>query len=404
MLERIKPTGSLVNEILDHYPEEVWTSDSTTFFDPAIGGGQFVAEIESRLQSRGHSKENIRKRVFGFESSQFLIDLAVNMNKLTGQYAKKPYPNFLDMEVGKMKFDVVLGNPPYESATEDGRKDQANNLWSKFTHKGMSLVKDGGYMTFITPTSWLSPAADIGKGKHGTRFFEAYFQKYKTHVLNVNECAKHFNVGSTFSYFVLEKTPATNFNTRVITEEDDFTIDLKTITYLPKSMNPLSISINKKVLESGLDKFGIVGNNLPETRGEMKREAGHAGFTEPCYNTPAKGGTYWYAQQPIPTAHKAKVIISISGNYVPVYDPGGQSFTGMCLAYYLRAGDDMASIRTYLESRLVKFVLNENKYTGWVSPVISDLPRVDTTRAWTDQELYTHFGLTQEEVDYIESK
>ena len=403
MLERIKPTGSLVKEILDHYPLEIWTSSTTTFFDPAIGGGQFVAEIEKRLKAHGHSDDNIRKRVFGFESSLFLVNLAVNMNKLIGQYVRKPYQNFLTMEIGKMKFDVVIGNPPYESATEDGRKDQANNLWSKFTHKGMSLVKDGGYMTFITPTSWLSPAADIGKGKHGTRFFDAYFQKYKTHVLNVNECARHFNVGSTFSYFVLEKTLSENFNTRVITEEDDFTIDLKTISYLPKSMNPLSISINKKVLE-GAEKFGIVGNNLPETRDEMKKDGADAEFTVPCYNTPAKGGTYWYSRKPIATAHKAKVIISISGNYVPVYDPGGQSFTGMCLAYYLRAGDDMQSIQSYLESKLIKFVLNENKYTGWVSPVISDLPRVDTTQAWTDRALYTHFGLTQEEVDYIESK
>ena len=400
MLERIKPTQDLVNEILDHYPETLWASDTTTFFDPAIGGGQFVAEIERRLRANGHADENIRKRVFGFESSQFLVDLSVNMNKLKGQYARKPYEKFLEMEVGKMKFDVVIGNPPYEAATEDGRKDQANNLWSKFTHKGMSLVKDGGYFSFITPTSWLSPAADIGKGKHGTRFFEAYFQKYKTHVLNVNECARHFNVGSTFSYFVLEKTPSSNFNTRVITEEDDFTIDLKTINYLPKSMNPLSISINKKVLEHA-DKFGIVGNNLPETRGEMNKTA-DAEFTVPCYNTPAKGGTYWYAREPISTASKAKVIISISGNYVPVYDQGGMSFTGMCLAYYLKPNDSMESIRSFLESRLVKFVLNENKYTGWVSPVISDLPEIDKTRTWTDQDLYAHFGLTQEEIDYVE--
>lgn len=401
MLERISPIKELVNEILDHYPEKLWTSNSTTFFDPAIGGGQFVAEIEKRLRKYGHSQENIRRRVFGLENSDFLVDLSVNMNKLVGQYRRKPYQKFLNMEATNMKFDVVIGNPPYEATAEDGRKDQANNLWSKFTHKGMNLVKDGGYFTFITPTSWLSPAADVGKGKYGTRFFEAYFQTYKTHVLNVNECGRHFNVGSTFSYFVLEKTVANNHNTRVITEEDDFTIDLKTINYLPKSMNPLSISINKKVLEHS-DKFGIVGNNLPETRIDMEKEGATDTFTVPCYNTPAKGGTYWYAQEPIATADKAKVIISISGNYVPVYDPGGMSFTGMCLCYYLQEGDSMDAIRSFLESRLVKFVLNENKYTGWVSPVVSDLPNIDKTRVWTDQELYAHFGLTQEEIDYVE--
>jgi site-specific DNA-methyltransferase (adenine-specific) len=63
----------------------------------------------------------------------------------------------------------------------------------------------------------------------------------------------------------------------------------------------------------------------------------------------------------------------------------------------------MDSIRSYLESKLVKFILDENKYTGWVSPVISDLPEVDKTKIWKDQDLYSHFGLTQEEIDHIEN-
>lgn len=308
--------------------------------------------------------------------------------------------NFTELEFN-MKFDVIVGNPPYGASGDDGRKDQANNLWSKFTKKGFDVLNKGGFLAFVTPNSWLSPAADIGKGKHGIRFFNDYFQYYKTHTLNVNECGKHFNVGSTFSYFIVEKTPSDNFETKIITEDSNYTIDLKTIEYLPKTMNPMSISINKKVLEIE-EKFGIVGNNLPECRIDMKKEK-TGNFNVPCYNTPAKGGTYWYSETAISTANDPKVIISISGNYVPVYDAGGMSFTGMCLAYYLKKNDNMDSIRSYLESKLVRFVLDENKYTGWVSPVISDLPNIDKTKVWTDAELYAHFGLTQEEIDYIEA-
>ena len=64
MLSRLKfEIDPLVAEILDHLPESVWTSTSTTFFDPAIGGGQFVRAIEQRLRRYGHSDANIRKRV-----------------------------------------------------------------------------------------------------------------------------------------------------------------------------------------------------------------------------------------------------------------------------------------------------------------------------------------------------
>jgi site-specific DNA-methyltransferase (adenine-specific) len=402
MLSRMKfEIEALVNEILDHLPDRVWTSDSTTFFDPAIGGGQFVRAIEQRLRAHGHSDENIRQRVFGFEESYLHIRFAVNKHKLLGQYVRKPYDKFLELD-DTMKFDVVVGNPPYEAATEDGRKDQANNLWSKFTKKGIDLVKDDGHFAFITPTSWLSPAADIGKGQHGTRFFNAYFQRYKTLVLNVNECARHFNVGSTFSYYVLEKTESSQFITKVITDQDQYNIDLRTINFLPKTMSQLAISINKKVLDIPT-KYGIVGNNLPETRLEQSQTKTKS-FSVPAYHTSSKGGTYWYFKKPISTASKAKVIISISGNYVPVYDQGGMSFTGMCLAYYLKDGESMDSIRSYLESKLVKFILNENKYTGWVSPVISDLPDVSKTKVWTDQDLYKHFGLTQEEINYVENE
>ena len=78
MLSRLKfEIDPLVAEILDHLPESVWTSTSTTFFDPAIGGGQFVRAIEQRLRRYGHSDANIRKRVFGFEESNLHIRFAV---------------------------------------------------------------------------------------------------------------------------------------------------------------------------------------------------------------------------------------------------------------------------------------------------------------------------------------
>jgi hypothetical protein len=98
--------------MLDHLPDRVWSNDTATFFDPAIGGGQFVRAIEQRLRAHGHSDSNIRKRVFGFEESELHIRYAVNKHKLVGQYAKKPYDKFLEMD-DTMKFDVVIGNPPF---------------------------------------------------------------------------------------------------------------------------------------------------------------------------------------------------------------------------------------------------------------------------------------------------
>ena len=128
MLERIKPMTKIVNEMLNRLPEEVWSSSTTTFFDPAIGGGQFVKEIERRLKEYGHSVDNIRKRVSGIESTQALVDMSVNMNKLIGQYQKVSYEEFLEWS-NNMKFDVIVGNPPYDAF---GQNDQKTRNRSRY--------------------------------------------------------------------------------------------------------------------------------------------------------------------------------------------------------------------------------------------------------------------------------
>ena len=90
MLSRIKfKIDLLVEEILDGCPESLWISSTTKFFDPAIGGGQFVAAIEQRLRRHDHNDANIRSRVFGFEESELHIRYAVNKHNLVGQYVKK---------------------------------------------------------------------------------------------------------------------------------------------------------------------------------------------------------------------------------------------------------------------------------------------------------------------------
>ena len=98
MLIRLKfDISALVQEILDRLPPEVWISAITTFLDPSIGGGQFVAEIERRLRAHGHSDANIRSRVFGYERGPVAIQYAVNKHNLVGNYTCKTAVEFLEI-------------------------------------------------------------------------------------------------------------------------------------------------------------------------------------------------------------------------------------------------------------------------------------------------------------------
>jgi hypothetical protein len=112
-------------------------------------------------------------------------------------------------EIDLMKFNLILGNPPFQETKEDGdRKDQASNLWSDFWSSAISQSKDDATVALITPTSWLSPSADLrGKTKvDGEDRLWNIFDRYTSHA-KVRGVKDHFpGVGSSFGYVVVDKS------------------------------------------------------------------------------------------------------------------------------------------------------------------------------------------------------
>ena len=76
----------------------------------------------------------------------------------------------------------------------------------------------------------------------------------------------------------------------------------------------------------------------------------------------------------------------------------------MCLAYILKEGELLSAAESVFGSKLYKFYLENNKWSGFnPKEIIRSFPMLDFTRDWTDIEIYKHFGLTQEEIDYVEA-
>jgi len=59
---------------------------------------------------------------------------------------------------GTMRFDVVMGNPPYQSNNGNGDLSGSGTgaLWWKITLKSLELLKDNGTISLITPTNILN--------------------------------------------------------------------------------------------------------------------------------------------------------------------------------------------------------------------------------------------------------
>jgi len=134
---------------------------------------------------------------------------------------KRKYPNITVVQgdftkVGfNMKFDVIVGNPPYQ---KDGSKAKRWTLWEEFVKKSKTLAD---MVVMVTPQSITSP---------GT------FDLIKDNATVINiDVSKYFNVGSTFCYWIIDNTtPSTN--TKIITDSKEYQLDLTKIDFLPTTI------------------------------------------------------------------------------------------------------------------------------------------------------------------------
>ncbi len=398
MLGRIKfQIEPLVNEILDQLPREVWSSKTTTFLDPAMGGGQFVREVERRLREAGHTDANISGRVYGCETSLLSVKYALNKYKLIGTYS---VGDFLTQDFGDMKFDVVVGNPPFQSDS----LGRAEKLWPKFIAKAFDLAKEKGHVAIISPTSWSAGSKNISKGSTGV--LHDYFHKYNIIKIDLNVKSYFPGVGTHIGYFVGNKCP-----NHGITKINDQMIDLREFDILPSDNNDFDIklSILKKVFQFK-DKFNVV----PYTGGGACRKMGTDNKTNTNkIKTYVRGGNlnevnyaYFQTVQNPKHANKRKVIIPISGaeKFMPFIDDEGVPFSLSSYVVDLDKTDTLEGAISVFYSRLFKFLIQEYRTSGFIQiQIVKNLPKVPMKNKLTDKKLYTLIGLSQEEIDYIEA-
>jgi Eco57I restriction-modification methylase len=226
MIFRLKmEIASLVNEMISKLPDTLFLSDSTTFLDPSMASGQYVAAIEQRLRKHGHSDENIKSRVFGVEKNMLRINYAIKKNKLVGTYSvdKNDIPSIL---IGNMKFDAIVGNPPYQKKVGERKTEP---LWHIFVENSIKSLKDGGYLCYVHPPGWRNVDgifADIGE-----KIKSKDVQYLETH--SVKDGLKTFSATTPYDWYVLKNT-ASEGNTVVRFQDGtEAVLDLNKIPFIP---------------------------------------------------------------------------------------------------------------------------------------------------------------------------
>ena len=363
-----------------------WKDPSLTFLDPGCGRGTFLLALMSKLEAYGHDRKHIiTNMLYGVDSSRVQSMIARKSLQLA---CNTPSNIFCDDSLTRkfnMKFDVIIGNPPYQGNNDKGTKQpKSHNLWSKFVDCSMELIKDDGFIGFVTPDSWMSPNSQVLKT----------FKDNSLIWVDI-EVGKYFTVGSSFTAWVMQK----NKNTQSVSI-DGLTVDITKLQYLPRNFAK-TYPIHDKVINSTDPKLSIHCDTSCHSDHKHKNFSDTKDTTYK-YTTFHTNAQTKFCKKQSKDFFKSKIIWTTSGYFKPFFSAGNLGTSEVC-QYILTDSAEAQNILSYLDSKLYKFIVNTGKWSGFLNgKVLASLPEL-ASKIWTDQELYQHFGLTQEEIDYVEA-
>ena len=469
----------IANRMLDLLPKEIWSDSKVKFLDPFCKSGVFLREITKRLLE-GLSEEipDVQKRldhilhhqVYGMAiteltslvsrrslycskdaSSEYSIsrfdeasgniafhEIPHTWNESTGKCiycgaSREVYERGEDKEshayqfihtdnpkelFNNMKFDVIIGNPPYQLNDGGGRDSAAIPLYDKFVQKAKQLAPH--FLIMIIPARWYTG----GRGLDDFR--DNMISDTRLKVIHdypeTDDCFPGLNIRGGVCYFLWDSLY--HGDCTIINHIKGKMIEMK--RPLKEANIPLlirynqSISIMKKVLkfkEVSLGKY--VSTSKP-----FGMRSNFSDFTS-IQTEMHSVKLYRFGEN----GYVAKKIIVKNEKLIDRYkvlvskaSPGGDEYphsivsqpivsepNSVCTETYLVIKDvdsriEAENLVSYIKTRFFRFMMSLVKNTQNISKAsYTFVPLQDFSHPWTDEMLYGKYKLSSDEIAFIES-
>ncbi len=477
----------IVNQMLDMLPQEIFRNPDTTFLDPACKTGVFLREIAKRLLKglepqfpdlQQRVDHVFQKQLFGiapteltsllsrrgiycskYPNSEFSV---TKFNTAEGNVrykrifhtwqgekckycgaSKQQYNRGDDLEtyayefihidnpekLFNMKFDVIIGNPPYQLSDGGGTGDSAKPIYHLFVEQAKKLKPR--YLSMIIPSRWMKG----GKGLHAFRktMVSDPRIKYIYDFEDAKECFSGIHLDGGVHYFLWDSEYNGEVNYVYKPKEHKAIYSfryLKTDLADTVIRDYRQISIIEKV--SNNKKF----SQIVSTRNPY-------GFSADLFNEPQHYPAAKLAEEPTEGFYKIYGVKGIKGGakrtigYVN-FDKNNDRDNNLdkyklffskaymttstippeiivaypneiCTETFLQIGgfdsqDKTHNCLSYIKTKFFRALLFYNRHSLNISrESFSLIPMQDFSKSWTDEELYAKYNLTQEEIDFIES-
>lgn len=470
----------LVNQMLDMLPTELWSNQNARFLDPVTKSGVFLREIAKRLtagleaqipdlQTRlnhiftqqlygigiteltsllarrsvycakkanstasictefGDEQGNIRYRrtqhtwvngkckYCGASQEVYARDDSLETHAYEFIHTDNPASIFGT----DMKFDVIIGNPPYQ-LSDGGAQASASPIYNKFVEQAKKL--NPKYLVMIIPSRWFSG----GKGLDSFRqemLTDDRIRIIHDH-LSAKDCfGESIKLEGGVCYFLWSRD--TKGLCEVYSHHKDGYVSYSKRPLLTENTD-VFIRYNEaiEIIDKIIKKSNLTANfsDLVSSRKPFGFDTVFKGFEQSNDNNIKlyKNGGFSYVStkeiiRNINLVDRWKVYISMaygmSGDmpYQVINKPFLGEPNTACTETYLLIGpcdnESIAkNIMSYMITRFFRFLVLLKKPTQHAtSKVYEFVPMQDFTQSWTDEKLYAKYGLTADEIAFIES-
>lgn len=481
---------TVVNQMLDMLPAELFCSSTTKFLDPVSKSGVFLREIAKRLMEglknefpdeRERANHIFTKQLFGIsitELTSLISRRSVYCSKsANGKYSlctefKDEQGNirFKDTEhqfkngkciycgasedvFGKkvrgdleshayefihtdnpktlfpknMKFDVIIGNPPYQLEDGGGMGSSAIPIYQMFVNQAMKL--NPRYLTMIIPSRWFTGGRGLDDFRD--KMLNDKHIRVLHDFVNASDCFPGVEIKGGVCFFLWEKDSegkcrVYSHSNNSIVESERYLLEKGATTFI-RNIEALSIlrkvqSFNENVFSSIVsanDPFGYdirVANSYKRVKPDYKLES----FDDSVkfyYNGWRKEGVGYISKDSIRKnidwKDKVKIFIpkawgigDPSNDWLTPFIPDTNS---VCTETYLVVGpfeteSEAKNVVSYTQTKFFHILVSLIKITqNTMQKAYSFVPLQDFSHPWTDEMLYKKYGLTEEEIAFIES-
>jgi len=477
----------LANQILDLLPKEIWCDKSVRFLDPVCKSGVFLREIAKRLDV-GLEKEILDKKkriehifknqLFGIAITELtslfsrrstycsktangkysicetfnnkqgnihfkrikhvwvngrcqfcgasltLYDRGGELETHAYQFIHTKNPE----EVFNMKFDVIVGNPPYQLNDGGGTGSSAIPVYHMFVQQAKKL--NPRFLSMIIPSRWFTGGRGLDEFRR--EMLNDKRIRVMHDFLNAGDCFPGVEIKGGVCYFLWARDEKgdcriyTHEGNDIVSESERPLLEKETGTFIRFNE---AISILRKVQHLKEENFAsIISANDPF--GFDVREDNSYRRVKPKYKkAPFKNSVVFYYNgwKKDVEGHLDRTDIKKNPDWIDkykVYIPKAWGIGNMkkdwlipfigsksscCSETYLVIGPFKKKLMaenviSYTQTKFFHFMVALVKITqNTMKKAYSFVPLQDFNESWTDKKLYEKYKLSKGEVVFVES-